>query len=380
MCQCTASSRGQSLVLPGYQGCKAGLPPLASQPFKRAKRKHAEAHGLTLRDLFVLGTTGTPKHGTSKALSAAHDKKRQERLATHTLVQVDTVERRQAGQRGTAWYCSVCFSKLGKTTQAHELLTCQERLERLQTNGFSMSKKRAWSKHLQEPEPLHAANFLKAVNRSKEFQDEFFKVGRDTYSSKRWRSKKPKTTKPKPHTPCCAGLKLQRKKALEASRALRTPKTSAATSSSARPRAAATKPKAKAKPKKRRSCSSSGLSPCLVRLVTLALGALASTARVHLVRGELLTKSWLRSNRTSFFSKKLLSRPLRSRALPSCVALKGVTPRTFSPLLVKRLAASLYACEQGPSPATRCLQGARQRADCRSLCDWLALAEHVCPS
>ena len=124
------------------KGCKAGLPPLAFQPFKRAKRKHAKTHGLTLRDLFVLGATGAPKQGTSKALSAAHDKKRQERFATHTLVQVDTVERREGGERGTAWYCSVCFSKLGKTTQAHELLTCQERLERLQTNGFCLSKKR----------------------------------------------------------------------------------------------------------------------------------------------------------------------------------------------------------------------------------------------
>ena len=56
--------------------CNAGLPPLASQPMKRAKRKHTTSHGYTLRQLFALSAKGKDKSGTSKAPTAGHNNTR----------------------------------------------------------------------------------------------------------------------------------------------------------------------------------------------------------------------------------------------------------------------------------------------------------------
>ena len=189
------------------KGCHAGLPALASQAMKRAKRKHASAHGLTLQQMFYMSVKGKPKGGAAKANVAKHEQVRASKFGTHDIVQVVPQERIDNGQRGNAYYCRVCFSKLGKTTQPHELLPCAERIQRLQTNGWTMSKKRSWWKHLQKAEPVHAANFLAAVGRTKEYIDEFFKTDVETESSKRWKEvqkTKKKRMLPKAGTPWCA--------------------------------------------------------------------------------------------------------------------------------------------------------------------------------
>jgi hypothetical protein len=137
------------------------------------------------------------RKGLKNPGSAAQQKKRrqEERLAifpTHTVVEVDPVERKTSDLIFGGWlyYCSKCFSQLRGNTAHKSDVSCQDRQTELVSNGFVLSRKRAWWNSWLHNEPKTAQSFLQNSGLSQDEVSQTLKLQNSSDSSKRWKARR----------------------------------------------------------------------------------------------------------------------------------------------------------------------------------------------
>ena len=175
--------------------CNHGLPELPTQARNRAIRAHcSKFHPKeTPKTLSFKNRVGTRNQGCSAHQTKRREKERQELCGTHTIVKVIPVEKRQhdpVTYRGHIYYCKFCFSRLRGSTAHKAEMTCQQRQEEMQTNGFVLSRKRAWWTSWLANEPLTAQNFLDNSGLTKEHMCSVLKMENPSWSSKKWKAKR----------------------------------------------------------------------------------------------------------------------------------------------------------------------------------------------
>ena len=175
--------------------CSHGLPDLPTHTRNRAIREHCKNFHPeeTPKTLSFKNRVGTVNTGCSKHQSQRRQKERDEIFKTHSIVKVDPVERRKrdpVNSRGFLFYCKDCFSQLRGSTSHKADITCQERQNQMLSNGFVLSRKRAWWNSWLANEPKTADSFLAASGLTKEHMATVLKLDHETFSSKSWKKRR----------------------------------------------------------------------------------------------------------------------------------------------------------------------------------------------
>ena len=177
--------------------CSHGLPDVPTHVRNRAIREHCKRFhpDETPKTLSFKNRIGTVNSGCSSHQSQRRQKERDAIFKTHSIVKVDPVERRikdPINCRGFLYYCKNCFSQLRGATSHKAEMTCEERQGQMLSNGFVLSRKRAWWNSWIANEPKTAASFLTASGLTKEHMSTVLKLDNESYSSKSWKIKRQK--------------------------------------------------------------------------------------------------------------------------------------------------------------------------------------------
>ena len=174
--------------------CQAGLPELPTHAKNRAISLHCKTchPEETPKTLSFLNRIGSVNKGSGKKQTERREQERQTLHSTHTIVKVNPVERKRddPNWRGFVYFCSACFSKLRGQTGCKADSTCQERQQEMQSNGYVLSRKRAWWTNWINNEPETAKSFLQESGLSLEQVNMSLKVDSHTDSSLRWHSRR----------------------------------------------------------------------------------------------------------------------------------------------------------------------------------------------
>ena len=167
--------------------CSHGLPFLAPAERLRAIRKHVQqCHPKeTVRSLVYKQQIGRPAPATfgqkmtERVLAA-----RRVMYPTHDVVFFMESLR---GLPRRSFACKTCLSllKCAKATAKTDV-SCHERVQELQTNGFVRSRKRTWWNNLNKRAPHAAEEFLKNAGLSRVWVEQILGVGQTTDSTTRW--------------------------------------------------------------------------------------------------------------------------------------------------------------------------------------------------
>ena len=172
--------------------CSHGLPALSLQVKKRAVRAHCAAFHPkeTMRSLCNLNRKGVKNNGVSVHQKKGHQAGRLALFSTHTIVPVECVEKKlkDPNWRGQSYYCSKCFSQLRGRTAHKADMSCQDRQAELRSNGWVLSRKRAWWNSWLANEPQTAQSFLKNSGLTQGEISATLKLDSVSGSSRRWKS------------------------------------------------------------------------------------------------------------------------------------------------------------------------------------------------
>lgn len=174
--------------------CNHGLPEVPTQARMRALRAHCQQHHPkeTPRSLSYKILAGRTNLGVARHQTTRRQQDRERMHGSHTIVAVQPIEKiqRDPGFRGRLFYCCKCFSQLRGTTGHKAGKTCEARQEEMQTNGWALSRKRAWWTNWLANDPLTAESFLQAANLTKEQVAEILNLDNPSDSSLRWKKRR----------------------------------------------------------------------------------------------------------------------------------------------------------------------------------------------
>ena len=158
--------------------CDHGLPSLSVADRLRAMKRHCEiSHPQeTPTSLGHLNTRGIRKPGVQRSSLQKWEKHRKRKYGSHDIVQVpiDDAERKDASDRGSAYYCKNCLLKI--QYRAKNRTTCKSFLKQYQKAHRVRWGKQIWWKNLQARRPKHTEAFLRAVGWTKAEVDQLWNV------------------------------------------------------------------------------------------------------------------------------------------------------------------------------------------------------------
>lgn len=158
--------------------CNHGLPSLSVADRLRAIKRHCETSHPheTPTSLGHLNTRGIRKPGVQRSSLQKWEKHRKRKYGAHDIVQVpiDDEERKDASDRGSAYYCKNCLLKIQH--RAKKRTTCKSILKQYQKAHRVRWGKQIWWKNLQARRPKHTEAFLRAVGWTKAEVDQLWNV------------------------------------------------------------------------------------------------------------------------------------------------------------------------------------------------------------